>query len=51
LPSVARRRRHRDAVDWDLADRMTGFGGIRIEQNVLVTDGEPDLLTRDIPIV
>jgi Xaa-Pro aminopeptidase len=46
-----RRRRHRDAVDWELADRMTGFGGIRIEQNVLVTHGEPEVLTGDIPLL
>jgi len=46
-----RRRRHRDAVDWDLADRMDRFGGIRIEHDVLVTDGEPDVLTREIPLL
>ena len=49
LRDEERRRAHRDAVDWDLADRMTGFGGIRIEHDVLVTAGVPDVLTREIP--
>ena len=51
LGDEERRRAHRDAVDWDLADRMTGFGGIRIEHDVLVTDGAPDVLTREIPVL
>ena len=34
-----RRRTHADAVDWDRVDRMLDFGGIRIEHNVLVSDG------------
>ncbi len=45
------RSRHRDAVDWDLVDRMLAFGGIRIEHNVLVTDEGPAVLTADIPVV
>jgi Xaa-Pro aminopeptidase len=50
LNDPARREQHRDAVDWDRAERMLGFGGIRIEENVLVTDGEPEVLTADIPL-
>jgi Xaa-Pro aminopeptidase len=45
------RRRLRDAVDWDRADALTGFGGIRLEENVLVTDGEPEVLTAAIPLL
>jgi Xaa-Pro aminopeptidase len=45
------RARHRDAVDWDRAERMLGFGGIRIEDNVVVTDGEPEVLTADVPVL
>ncbi len=42
------RERHRDAVDWDRADAMLGFGGIRHEDDVLVTEGAPEVLTSDI---
>ena len=44
------RERHRDGVDWDRAERMLGFGGIRIEDNVLVTDDGFEVLTGDIPV-
>ncbi|MEM7582468.1 MAG: aminopeptidase P family protein [Acidobacteriota bacterium] len=43
------RRKHRHNIAWDLADRLRDLGGIRIEDNVLVTDGEPEVLTADIP--
>jgi len=33
-------------VDWDKVDRLMKFGGIRIEDNVVVRDGEPENLTR-----
>jgi Xaa-Pro aminopeptidase len=44
------RERFGDAVDWERAEGMLGFGGIRIENNVLITDGEPEVMTADIPI-
>ena len=34
-----RRARHRDAVNWGRVDRLLDFGGIRIEDDVLITDG------------
>ncbi|HEX9735805.1 MAG TPA: Xaa-Pro dipeptidase [Thermoanaerobaculia bacterium] len=36
------------AIDWALVDRLTPHGGIRIEDNVVCTDGEPRDLTRPL---
>jgi Xaa-Pro aminopeptidase len=44
------RERFRDAVDWERAVRMLEFGGIRVEDNVLVTDAGPEVLTADVPV-
>jgi len=49
LNNAENRRRHRDTVAWDRVDRMLGFGGIRIEDNVLVTGAGPEVLTAAIP--
>jgi Xaa-Pro aminopeptidase len=49
LNDPERRSRYRDAVDWAKVDKLIGFGGIRIEDNVLVTAGEPEVLTAAIP--
>jgi Xaa-Pro aminopeptidase len=49
LNDPERRSRYRDAVDWAKVDKLVGFGGIRIEDNVLVTAGEPEVLTAAIP--
>lgn len=38
-----------DAVRWSRAEEWIPFGGIRIEDDVLITDTEPDVLTHDIP--
>ena len=45
------RERLRDEVNWDRADAMLGFGGIRIENNVLVTEDGYEVLTGDIPLL
>jgi len=34
-------------VDWDRVDRFRPYGGIRIEDDVVCTDREPENLTRD----
>lgn len=44
------RAEHRDAVAWERVERLLTFGGIRIEHDVLVTDGAPKVLTEDIPL-
>ena len=55
MPSLLRdrelRERHRDTVDWERADRMLDFGGIRIEDNVLVTEDGYEVLTADVPVL
>jgi Xaa-Pro aminopeptidase len=45
-----RRRVHRNEVAWERVDRMLGFGGIRIEDDALITDVGHEVLTRKIPI-
>jgi Xaa-Pro aminopeptidase len=51
LADAETRTRLREQVNWERADGLTGFGGIRIENNVLVTDDGHEVLTRDIPIL
>jgi Xaa-Pro aminopeptidase len=49
LQDPDRRAAHRDAVDWELADRMLGFGGIRHEEDVVVGEDSCEVLTDDVP--
>jgi Xaa-Pro aminopeptidase len=49
LQDPSRRTRFRDAVNWELVDQHMHLGGVRIEDNVLVTGGAPEVLTADIP--
>lgn len=44
-----RRRQFKHQVHWQRVDRLLALGGVRIEDNVLVTAGEPDVLTAGIP--
>jgi Xaa-Pro aminopeptidase len=48
-PLLARHRDRRD-VDWDRVDDLLGFGGVRIEQNVLITEDGCDVMTAAIPV-
>ena len=49
LNDPARRARFRDAVNWPLVEQHLALGGVRIEDNVLVTSGAPEVLTAAIP--
>jgi Xaa-Pro aminopeptidase len=51
LQDPERRARHRHEVDWDRVERMLGFGGIRIEDNLLVTVAGHEIITADVPLL
>ena len=50
IPSLLKSLReapHAKAVDWDAVDALLPYGGIRIEDDVVCTDGEPLNLSRE----
>jgi Xaa-Pro aminopeptidase len=49
LNDPARRDRFREAVNWTLVEQHLHLGGVRLEDNVLVTHGAPENLTAAIP--
>jgi len=49
LTDPARRERFQACVNWPLVDQHLTTGGVRIEDNILVTNGSPENLTRAIP--
>ena len=48
LKDPAVRERFADEVVWDAVDPLRGFGGIRIEDDIHITDDEPEVLSGDI---
>jgi Xaa-Pro aminopeptidase len=49
LNDPANRERFADQVNWDVLEKWLVPGGFRIEDDILVTDGEPINLTANIP--
>jgi Xaa-Pro aminopeptidase len=49
LNSPTNREKYHDCVNWELAERHLTLGGLRIEDNVLVTADGPVVLTSEIP--
>jgi Xaa-Pro dipeptidase len=47
LLAAAHADHRRPHIDWDVVEELKPFGGIRIEDNVLTTDGAPENMTRD----
>jgi Xaa-Pro aminopeptidase len=50
VPALLARERGHDGVDWDRVDALQGFGGVRLEQNVLITEDGCEVLTAAIPL-
>lgn len=51
LHDPKRREVYRDCVNWTAVEQYLALGGVRIEDNVLVTAGAPEVLTAAIPKV
>ncbi|NBQ57517.1 MAG: M24 family metallopeptidase [Opitutaceae bacterium] len=49
LQDPVRRATYHDCVNWPLVDSYQYLGGVRIEDNILVTTGAPENLTAEIP--
>jgi Xaa-Pro aminopeptidase len=50
VPALLAREHGREGVDWDRVEQLEGFGGVRLEQNVLITDDGSEILTGAIPV-
>jgi Xaa-Pro aminopeptidase len=51
LTDPEHRRRQRDRVAWDRVDGMLDFGGIRIEDNLLITADGHEVITAGVPLL
>ena len=51
LRDQTKRSELKDAVDWDRVDALLDFGGIRLEDNILITDSGCEVLTSGVPLL
>jgi Xaa-Pro aminopeptidase len=51
LGDQTKRAELRDVVDWDRVNTLLDFGGIRLEDNVLITDSACEVLTSRVPLL
>lgn len=49
LKNPALRAKHRSSVDFAKAESFLDFGGVRIEDDVVIRDGAPPLILTDVP--
>ena len=45
LDDAERREKYKNAIAWDAIDRWRGVGGVRIEDDVVITTAAPRVLT------
>ncbi|MFT3866629.1 MAG: aminopeptidase P family protein [Solirubrobacterales bacterium] len=50
VPALLARERDQEGVVWDRVGELAGFGGIRLEHDVLITDDGCEVLTAAIPL-
>ena len=50
VPALLDRERDQEGVVWDRVEELRGFGGVRLEHDVLITDDGCEVLTAAIPL-
>ena len=50
LEDPEQRSKHHDSVAWGAVDKLMGFGGVRIENDVVITEDGHQVTTGDVPM-